>query len=67
MKLCRENSVEYIVAPYKADAQIAFLVANDHADFAISEDSDLLVHGCIKVKIQSFLNINYTILKYLLV
>lgn len=43
--------MEYIVAPYEADAQIAFLVANTHADFAISEDSDLLAYGCKKVKL----------------
>ena len=46
--------MRYVVAPYKADAQIAFLVVNGHADFAISEDSDLLVYGCKKV---SFLQV----------
>jgi exonuclease-1 len=38
--------VKYIVAPYEADAQIAYLVKENIADFAISEDSDLLVYGC---------------------
>lgn len=42
-------SLRYIVAPYEADAQIVFLVQNGYADFAISEDSDLLAYGCSKV------------------
>ena len=42
-------SVQYLVAPYEADAQIAFVVKNELADFAISEDSDLLAYGCKKV------------------
>ena len=37
---------EVIVAPYEADAQVAFLVKEGIADFAISEDSDLIVFGC---------------------
>ncbi len=40
-----------MVVPYEADAQIAFLVQNEHADFAISEDSDLLAYGCKKVSV----------------
>ncbi|CAB4036591.1 Exonuclease 1, partial [Paramuricea clavata] len=43
--LCREKSLQYVVAPNEADAQIAFLVRSGHADFAISEDSDLLAYG----------------------
>ncbi len=38
--------IEYIVAPYEADAQIAYLVREGIADFAISEDSDLITFGC---------------------
>ena len=41
--------MRYVVAPYEADAQIPFLLRRGHADFAISEDSDLLVYGCKKV------------------
>ena len=38
--------VRYIVAPYEADAQIAFLCQEKIADFAITEDSDLFAYGC---------------------
>ena len=38
-----------IVAPYEADAQLAYLVKEGIADFAISEDSDLIAYGCNKL------------------
>ena len=37
-----------MVAAYEADSQIAFLLKEGHADFAISEDSDLLAYGSKK-------------------
>ena len=49
LKVCLSENVNYIVSPYKSDAQIAFLLANGYADFAITEDSDLLAYGCKKV------------------
>lgn len=39
------------MAPYEADAQIAFLVKEGLADFALSEDSDLLAFKCPKVNL----------------
>lgn len=41
-----ENDIDYIVAPYEADAQMAYLVRNGLAHYAISEDSDLILYGC---------------------
>jgi exonuclease-1 len=41
--------VEIIVAPYEADAQLAFLSRSGYVDAIISEDSDLLVYGCPEV------------------
>jgi 5'-3' exonuclease len=41
--------VEILVAPYEADAQLAFLSLNGFVDAVISEDSDLLVYGCPEV------------------
>lgn len=41
-----------MVAPYEADAELAFLLKQGHADFVISEDSDLLAYGCKKVSLQ---------------
>jgi exonuclease 1 len=34
------------VAPFEADAQISYMVKEGIADFAISEDSDLIAYGC---------------------
>jgi exonuclease-1 len=42
--------VKYVVSPYESDAQIAFLLKNGYADVAVTEDSDLLVYGCEKVR-----------------
>ena len=41
-----ELSIEVIIAPYEADAQIAYLVKSGYGDIAISEDSDLIAYGC---------------------
>jgi 5'-3' exonuclease len=41
--------VEFVVAPYEADAQLAFLAHNGLVDAVITEDSDLLAFGCGKV------------------
>jgi len=47
--LCRQMRVDFILAPYESDAQIAFLIKNSYAHIAISEDSDLIVYGCPKI------------------
>lgn len=39
----------YVVAPYEADAQLAYLERVGIVDGIITEDSDLLVFGCKKV------------------
>lgn len=46
--LDRQN-VKYIVAPYEADAQLAYLGRNNQVDYVITEDSDLLAYGCPRV------------------
>ena len=46
VKECYQLDVPVIVAPYEADAQLTYLVNNDLADYALSEDSDLLAFGC---------------------
>ena len=42
----RQMRLPYLVAPYEADAQLAFLVQQGHCAAAISEDSDLLAYRC---------------------
>eukprot|EP00743_Colponemidia_sp_Colp-15_P012888 GILK01014806.1.p1 GENE.GILK01014806.1~~GILK01014806.1.p1 ORF type:complete len:623 (-),score=119.08 GILK01014806.1:260-2128(-) len=47
--VCRANAVGFLVAPYEADAQLAFLSAAGLVDAVISEDSDLLCYGCTNI------------------
>ncbi|CAG8635417.1 15500_t:CDS:2, partial [Racocetra fulgida] len=42
----RDENVEYVVAPYEADAQLAYLEKKNKIAAIITEDSDLLVFGC---------------------
>ncbi len=44
-----KNEIKFIVAPYEADAQLAYLSRENLVDFLITEDSDLLVFGAKKV------------------
>lgn len=41
--------MDCLVAPYEADAQLAFLNKSGIAQAVITEDSDLLAFGCKKV------------------
>ncbi|KAL8615225.1 hypothetical protein ACOMHN_050266 [Nucella lapillus] len=49
MNACRARGVDCIVAPYEADAQLAYLNKAGIAQIIITEDSDLLLFGCEKV------------------
>ena len=49
IKYLRQHDIPYVVAPYEADAQLAFLENQRIIDGIITEDSDLLVFGCQKV------------------
>ncbi|KDE08346.1 hypothetical protein MVLG_01386 [Microbotryum lychnidis-dioicae p1A1 Lamole] len=46
IKALRREGVEYIVAPYEADPQLAYLEREGIVDGIITEDSDLLIFGC---------------------
>lgn len=46
IKVLNEQRIPYVVAPYEADAQLAYLEAQGLIDGIITEDSDLLVFGC---------------------
>lgn len=48
----RARGVDCIVAPYEADAQLAYLTKCHLAQAVITEDSDLLAFGCKKVPVQ---------------
>jgi len=42
--------VRYLVAPYEADAQLAYLSMKGIVDVVISEDSDTIPYGCRRVR-----------------
>jgi exonuclease-1 len=45
IRVLQAQGVECIVAPYEADAQLAYLSITDYVDVIITEDSDLLPFG----------------------
>lgn len=45
-KLLKKLNIEYIIAPYEADAQLYFLEEIKYIDFILTEDSDLIPYGC---------------------
>lgn len=51
IKECHKMNIDCIVAPYEADAQLAYLNINRIVDVVITEDSDLILFGCKKVYI----------------
>jgi len=54
----KKIGVQYIVAPYEADAQMAYLEKQGVIDGILSEDSDLLVFGskCLLTKLDQYGN-----------
>ena len=42
----REKDIRFVVAPYEADAQLAFLYNTKQVHAVITEDSDLASYGC---------------------
>jgi 5'-3' exonuclease len=47
--MLRALGVPFVVAPYEADAQLAFLIRAGLVDAVVTEDSDLLAYGCKRV------------------
>ena len=45
----KQRGIKFIVAPYEADAQLAYLSRTGIVDFIITEDSDLLAFGAKKI------------------
>ena len=46
LQACRAKGVDCVVAPYEADAQLAYLSQAGFAQLVITEDSDLVLFGC---------------------
>ncbi|KAJ4980791.1 hypothetical protein NE237_031628 [Protea cynaroides] len=49
IQVLKKENVDYIVAPYEADAQMTFLALCKHVDAVITEDSDLIPFGCPRI------------------
>ncbi|CAK9800609.1 Exonuclease 1 [Anthophora plagiata] len=49
IKECHKMNIDCIVAPYEADAQLAYLNISGIVDVVITEDSDLTLFGCKKI------------------
>lgn len=45
----KSRGIKFIIAPYEADAQLAYLSRAGIVDFIITEDSDLLAFGAKKI------------------
>ena len=45
----RREGIEFIVAPYEADSQLAHLARTKAVDFVVTEDGDLAAFGCPKI------------------
>ena len=45
----KRRNIEYYVAPYEADGQLAYLSKNNFVDCILTEDSDLVALGCGKI------------------
>ncbi|EDQ85176.1 uncharacterized protein MONBRDRAFT_29551 [Monosiga brevicollis MX1] len=54
IEACRKAAIEVLVAPYEADAQMAFLAHSGYVDAVLTEDSDLIVYQvpCIIYKLE---------------
>lgn len=46
MQVAKDRGIECIVAPYEADAQLAYLAREGYVQAVVSEDSDLIVYSC---------------------
>ena len=42
----KAENIDFVVAPYEADAQLAYLEQAGLIEGIVTEDSDLLVYGC---------------------
>ena len=49
MSVLRRLGVDFLVAPFEADAQLAFMYAKGQVSAVVSEDSDLLAFGCFRL------------------
>ncbi|KAJ3220265.1 Rad2 nuclease [Dinochytrium kinnereticum] len=56
IKALQKENIKYVVAPYEADAQLAYMEKMKKVSAVLTEDSDLLVFGCQKVIVKLDMN-----------
>ena len=49
MDALEEHRIPFVVAPYEADSQLAYLAQSDLVQVVMTEDSDLVAYGCERV------------------
>lgn len=49
IKVLKQEEVPFIVAPYEADAEIAFLAIHGLVDVVYTSDTDLILFGCPRI------------------
>lgn len=49
IKILKILNIDYIVAPYEADAELAYLFKIGYIDYVLTEDSDLCAYGVTRV------------------
>ena len=60
MSVLRRLNVDFIVAPYEADAQLAYMYQEGIVSGVVSEDSDLLAFGCRRLLTKMDVNGDFT-------
>lgn len=55
LQALKERGVQFIVAPYEADAQMAYMAAQGTVHAVITEDSDLIAYACPRVRHNAFI------------
>eukprot|EP01084_Bolivina_argentea_P102629 183842_1 len=66
MNQCIAHNIQFVCAPYEADSQLGYMYKQKQIDFALTEDSDLLLFGVKKAlykfdpktKSGQFINLN---------
>ena len=59
----KREKISYIVAPYEADAQLAYLSINNIVDAVMTVDSDLITYGCSTVSETCFTKLTLDLLR----
>ena len=60
MSVLRRLNVDFVVAPYEADAQLAYMYKQGLVSGVVSEDSDLLAFGCHRLLSKMDINGDFT-------